>query len=103
MELLCNVRSVLELLVMQGRAIQLLESILGGLEELQVMLAAMRPPNYNLEAQGQEVAWLIADILTLVASIERQHDWTIRELRAAISDLDAASMRNIAQSLPHTG
>lgn len=100
MELLCKVCSVLELLVMQGRAIQLLESILGGLEELQVMLAATRPPNYNLEAQGQEVAWLIADIL---ASIERQHDWTIRELRAAISDLDAASMRNIAQSLPHAG
>ena len=102
MELLRNACNVLELLVLQGRAIQLLESGLRDLQEAQELLAAMQPSSHNLELQRQEVAWLIEDLLKTLTILEAEHDRTIRELHAAITELDAASIHGIAQ-VPHHG
>ena len=102
MESLRNACNVLELLVLQGRAIQLLESGLRDLQEVQELLAAMQPSSHNLELQRQEVAWLIEDISKTLTILEAEHDRTIRELHAAITELDATSMHGIAQ-VPHHG
>ena len=102
MEWLRNPCNVLELLVLQGHAIHPLESGFRDLQEAQELLAAMQPSSHNLELLRQEVAWLIEDLLKALTALEAEHDRTIRELHAAITELEATSIPHIAQ-MPHHG
>lgn len=97
MELLQNASGVLELLILQGRALQLLEHVFRELEDLRALLNAMHPTTHQLQVQRQELAWLMEDLLRSLIALEAEHDRTVRDLQAIIAELDAATANDIAQ------